>query len=268
MEPEMSILSKMLKEAKLYTQSEDYRKLLEFTVKLRRFAPFNAMLLQIQKPGLSYAATVKEWSWRFNRRPKYGARPLLIMRPFSPVDFVFDIQDTEGDPVPDSVFAFRAEGNVDRLQMKQYEALMLKKAHIRCVYIDAGEYRAGVARVERKGDKKDEVKNYQVFINSNHSPNVQLTNLIHELAHIYLGHFGSDKRLHVPERRQIYDKLQEIEAESVSYVVCARQGVESKAEGYLASHMDKDTSVKDIDVYQVMRTAGQIEQLLNLAKSC
>jgi hypothetical protein len=41
-----SLLDQLLEDSQLYTQSKDYRDLLEFVVRLRNFAPFNAMLLQ------------------------------------------------------------------------------------------------------------------------------------------------------------------------------------------------------------------------------
>jgi len=53
--------------------------LLDFVVRLRNFARFNAMLLQVQKPGLTYAASAVGWLARFDRKPKDGARPLLIL---------------------------------------------------------------------------------------------------------------------------------------------------------------------------------------------
>jgi hypothetical protein len=63
-----SLLDQLLADSRLYTQSEDYRQLLDFVVRLRNFAPFNAMLLQIQKPGLSYAASARDWRDRFQRQ--------------------------------------------------------------------------------------------------------------------------------------------------------------------------------------------------------
>ena len=42
-------------------------------------APFNAMSLQVQKQGLTYAASAVGWLARFDRKPKDGARPLLIL---------------------------------------------------------------------------------------------------------------------------------------------------------------------------------------------
>jgi hypothetical protein len=54
------------------------------------------MLLQVQKPGLNYAASEYDWRDRFDRTIKEGARPLLILWPFGPVALVYDELDTEG----------------------------------------------------------------------------------------------------------------------------------------------------------------------------
>ena len=80
-----SLLDQLLSDSKIYKQGKDYNELLKFVVRLRNFASFNAMLLQVQKPGLSYAASARDWRERFGRWPKDGARPLLILWPFGPV---------------------------------------------------------------------------------------------------------------------------------------------------------------------------------------
>lgn len=56
-----TLLDQLLADSRLYTQTKDYKDLLDFVVRLRNFAPFNAMLLQIQKPGLSYANEYFGW---------------------------------------------------------------------------------------------------------------------------------------------------------------------------------------------------------------
>ncbi|RZO86860.1 MAG: hypothetical protein EVA65_00865 [Oceanococcus sp.] len=56
-----SLLDQLLADSRMYKSSDDYNALLDFVVRLRDFAPFNAMLLQVQKPGLSYAASAKDW---------------------------------------------------------------------------------------------------------------------------------------------------------------------------------------------------------------
>jgi hypothetical protein len=86
-----ALLDKLLADPRLYTQSKDYKELLDFVARLRNFSPFNAMLLQVQKPVLSYAASARDWKERFDRTPKEGSRPLLILWPFGPVALDFEI---------------------------------------------------------------------------------------------------------------------------------------------------------------------------------
>jgi hypothetical protein len=49
--------------------------------------------------------TARDWWTRFGRRPKPHARPLIILRSFGPVDFVYDVLDTEGKALPESAFS-------------------------------------------------------------------------------------------------------------------------------------------------------------------
>jgi hypothetical protein len=66
-EAERSLLADPLESSRLYHTNKDYLELLNFVSRLRNFAPFNAMLLQVQKPGLTYAASAWDWRTRFNR---------------------------------------------------------------------------------------------------------------------------------------------------------------------------------------------------------
>jgi hypothetical protein len=260
-EPDKSLLDQLLNDAKLYTQSQDYKNLLDFTVKLRNFAPFNAMLLQIQKPGLSFAASALDWRQRFGRYPKYGARPLLILWPFGPVALVYDVLDTEGKPIPEGVLSFYAQGDIDKGRMEYFKFLTQNK-NIKCKPIDQGDTKAGSVRVVKRDEKNP--TQYEMYLNSNHEPAVQFSTLAHELGHIFLGHLGPDRHLKVPNRQGLKYNQREIEAESVSYIVCERNGVKSKAESYLSGYIEENSTSEDIDVYRVMRAAGQVESLLEL----
>lgn len=259
-----SLLDQLLADSSLYRRSADYKDLLNFVVRLRDFAPFNAMLLQVQKPGLSYAASEKDWCLQFNRRPKEGARPLLILWPFGPVALVYDVMDTEGDPLPVDVSSFVARGNIGQEQLKSFEAQLGRKS-ITLSWVDAGDRSAGLIRVVRRSGGEKDVTQYRININQNHEPAVQFCTLTHELGHLFLGHLGQDKKLSIPRSRHLEHSKQEIEAESVAYIVCRRNGVEPKSQTYLSAFVDSDTSLEDIDVYQVMRAAGQVETILNLA---
>lgn len=109
--PELDIL---FSEIGTYRSSENYKKLFEFVKKFRHIASFNAMLIHIQKPGSEYVASVFDWKMQFNRTINAGARPLVILHPFGPVAFVFELSDTEGqDPFPESILnPFKVEGKI------------------------------------------------------------------------------------------------------------------------------------------------------------
>lgn len=141
-EKERQVLDELLAESKLYHQSRDYLELLEFVARFRQYAPFNAMLLQIQKPGLSHVASVKDWKLRFGREPKKDARPLIILRPFGPIMLLYDIMDTEGKPVPDNAFSFAAKGDVTQKNIARYIDL-ISKVGIHTEHFDAGDRKAG-----------------------------------------------------------------------------------------------------------------------------
>lgn len=258
-----SLLDQLLADSQLYTQSKDYKDLLDFVVRLRNFAPFNAMLLQVQKPGLSYAASPRDWRERFGRTPKEGARPLLILWPFGPVALVYDVLDTEGEDLPKDVASFFAYGSIDEKQLSVFMQLMSKKS-IEWCWVDAGDQKAGSIRVIRRAITNKESTLYRMHINRNHAAAVQFATLAHELGHLFLGHLGPDKKLNAPQRPALDHVQQELEAESVAYLVCARNGVISKSQTYLSNYVQSNTTVDHIDLYQIMCAAGRVETLLGL----
>ena len=259
-----SLLDQLLADSRMYRQSKDYKALLDFVVRLRDFAPFNAMLLQVQKPGLRYAASERDWWVKFGRRPKEGARPLLILWPFGPVALVYDAPDTEGNDLPEDAFCFPASGSVSLGQLRAFRQQLSRKK-IALSWFDAGDGNAGYVRVVKRAGNDNEATRYGIWINRNHDPAIQFTTLAHELGHLYLGHLGRDRKLGVPRRPQLGHAQQEIEAESVAFIVCHRNGVQPKSQTYLSGFVNSDTSLANVDVYQVMRAAGQVESVLGLA---
>jgi hypothetical protein len=221
------------------------------------------MLLQVQKPGLSYAASARDWRERFERYPKLEARPLLILWPFGPVALVFDVADTDGKPLPEDVMSFVARGSIAESTLSDFQSLLYKR-NIDLSWVDAGDRNAGLIRVVRRAANDKEATKYHVHINRNHDAPVKFATLTHELGHLALGHLGSDKKLRIPERPVLSHAQQELEAESVAYIVCERNGVKMKSQTYLSNFVAATTTVKDLDVYQVMRAAGQVEAMLGL----
>lgn len=260
-----ALLDQLFTDSRLYTQSQDYKDLLDFIVRLPHMAPFNAMLLQVQKPGLKFAASAYDWLERFGRTPKPKARPLLILWPFSPVALVYDELDTTGKALPRDIRSFYAQGPIDSSRIKVLRHLMGRK-QIYSDTVDEGDLNAGSIRRIRGPAKPKDYSVYQMYINHNHEPPVQFVTIAHELAHLFLGHLGLDQKLSIPDRRGLSHNQIELEAESVAYLVCARNGVTSASETYLTNFVNENTTISDLDAYQVMRAAGQIETTLGLSR--
>ena len=259
-----SMLDQLLEDSRLYRKGADYQNLLDFVVRLRNFAPFNALLLQIQKPGLHHAASARDWRETFGRTIKDGARPLLILWPFGPVALVYDLIDTDGDELPNGIAAFAATGVIDSVALERFAQLIAKKK-IAWNKVDTGDCKAGSIELLKRPEKASEASRYRMNINPNHDANVQFATLTHELAHLFLGHLGRDSSLSIPDRPPQTLQQRELEAESTAYIVCARNGVANQSESYLANYVKQDTTTEQLDMYQIMRAAGQVETLLGLA---
>jgi hypothetical protein len=258
-----ALLDQLLTDARLYRSGKDFQDLLDFVVKLPNVAPFNAMLLQVQKPGLRFAASAFDWRERFGRTIKDGARPLLILWPFGPVATVYDVEDTAGEDLPQDVNAFVARGQINAAVLDRF-ARKLAGKNIQWQVFDGGNGEAGSIRVVRRAKSAKARTVYKMLINRNHNLATRFVTLAHELGHLCLGHLGPDNALAVPKRQPLTLAEQELEAESVAFIVAGRNGVESRSQTYLAGFVQNATTIDDLDVYQVMRAAGRVETLLGL----
>ena len=196
-----ALLDQLIADSRLYKTGQSYKDLLEFVTRLRNVAPFNALLLQLQKPGLTYAASAHDWQTRFGRRPKEARRPMLILWPFGPVATVFDVHDMEGRPLPEDVASFFTTGSITESQMSSIKSRLATK-HIGWCMVDTGDAKAGKIKVTKRGDS-DTPTEYEIRINRNHDTATQFATLAHELGHLFLGHLGMDTRLKVPRRRPL-----------------------------------------------------------------
>ncbi|MEW1603071.1 reverse transcriptase family protein [Streptomyces sp. NPDC093808] len=57
----------LIRGAQRYRSSSDYLQMLEFVGRFKRYAPFNAMVVHIQKPGARYVLSSSEWESKYRR---------------------------------------------------------------------------------------------------------------------------------------------------------------------------------------------------------
>ena len=258
---ERALIDQLIAATRLYNTRAAVQELLDFTIRLREFAPFNAMLLHIQKPGLTHAATARDWWTRFGRVPKTGARPLLILRTMGPVDFVFDILDTEGEEVPPDAFAFPTFGNLSEWRYAQLIASVAREK-IEIVELDAGDAEAGWIRLLTRSKSPNGKNRYRLAFNRNHPPPTRFVTVAHELAHLYLGHLGPDRGRRVPDRGTTPLELAEVEAETAAYLVARRNGLKPRSESYLAKYQG---AFERLNLHAIMRAANAVETAMGIS---
>jgi len=250
-----------------YRDGTAYHELLQFVARFRFYSPFNAMLVHIQMPGASFVAPPHRWLNKYGRHVNPGARPLVILQPMGPVMFVFDVSDTEGDPLPPEVekpFEVRA-GKIGKRFPRTIENA--KRDGIAIHTAKLGSQQGGSiapasvpAKMLRFGETTVPVR-YELELSANASEESCYTTLAHELAHLYCGHLGTPNDKWWPDRRGLEHHVREFEAESVAYMVCTRLGISNPSEQYLAGYMGQQKQTPPISLECVMKAAGLIESM-------
>jgi len=272
----IAALDELFIEVGTYRYTKDYKELLAFVSMFPRIAPFNAMLVHVQRPGSTFVAPAEYW-YTLDRKITPGANPIVILRPFGPVAFVFDVGDTTGNkPLPDEVIYLFANKGA-RISEKQLDffaesiktdGVMLYKAVFgtqMAGYIERAEHYDKISVV--RGKTKYEIKRYfNLVINKSLNSTEAFATAAHELGHLYCGHLGTpDKRLW-RDRSGISLEQREFEAESVCWLVCERLGIKNPSAEYLSGYTGKDGKIPDISVDAVLRAVGIIEAELKSLK--
>lgn len=266
-------LDKLYQDVLAYRSSEAFKGMMNFIKNFPHIAPYNAMLLHMQFPGCQLALTAEDWRRHFKRFVNLGARPLIIMRTFGPISFVFDISDTEGDPVPDSVLhPFRTKGAVTKQMMNALTHNMLGEG-IRFSEGDQAAFSGGfiayggipekVVEIQDRGRKVNIWTVFEIVVNKNNELPVQFATLLHELGHFYCGHCPNKRAKWLPKREYLDGFQMEFEAETVSWLVCERLGIENHSEEYLAHYLEHEDQIPVISIDAVIKAVGRIELLIH-----
>jgi len=225
-----SAIDELVRDARRFSSSSDYRELLQFVRGFRGYSPFNATVVRIQSPGATYVAPGDRWLRDYDRVISPGARPLMILQPRGPVMFVYDVADTEplngqARPLPKRVtdpFAVTWHGDVEKVMTRTVKNAA--RDGIRVTYTPSGASQAGCAMparaqgtinfVARRRPERVTVAvqvRYDVVINDHLDAPAQYATLLHELAHIYCGHLGTPNEKWWPARNRLSHAQDEFE---------------------------------------------------------
>jgi hypothetical protein len=265
-EESLSALDDLFHASQRYSTSEQFLELLRFIKKFPRYSPYNCFLLHEQKPSVSFVATPSQWKKRFGRSIKASARPLVILAPMSPVLFVFDAEDTEGEPLPATLTDPFATEGVLHTGVWEKTRSNLQRDRILLLEDEMDRSKAGWVMKALATDflivgGVKTMASYRIQINKRLEVGGRYATLVHELGHLYAGHLGTPNPKWWADRRGLTAEQCEFEAESICYLVSGRAGIQTPSDAYLAGYLEKNRTIPRISLDCVLKVAGQIEAM-------
>ncbi|MFE7747917.1 hypothetical protein [Streptomyces sp. NPDC057428] len=264
----------LIRGAQRYRSSSDYVQMLEFVGRFKRYAPFNAMVVHVQKPGARYVLSSSEWMSKHRRVLKPGAQPLMIFQPRGPYMLVYDVGDTEALPgalpLPKAITApASVSSRADRKELVKvwhHTEANLAPLGVRLTLVNHGASSCGQAYrsrsggfVERSGSRPgDQPEMYPMLFEIEVNRNLPLLDryatLAHELGHLLCGHLGAgswdtwpDRQLRPlsEEEHMTAHARDEVEAESIAYMVLRRLDPDVQMGDYITGHLGLDQQVPE-----------------------
>jgi len=236
------------------SQSELFRDYLHCASLFHNYSWGNQMMIWTQRPAATRVAGYQTWQ-RMGRYVKQGQKGIAIFAPmvfkgneaadpdglvtlekeqvWFRVVYVFDVAQTEGQPLPD--LPLGCAGNPGDLEQR-----LCAFATNKGIRIDIGDTGDAKGYAEQKGT--------HIVLSRAVGAAERAAVLVHELAHCLL-HFGESHRPNLKQR--------ELEAEATAYTVAHHFGLELQSNFYLASY-----GVKAADLLEslaiIQQTAHQI----------
>jgi hypothetical protein len=254
---EQSSIDELFRASILYRDSTKFSEALEFSAKFREYAPYNNMLVRIQNPSCSYYATAYDWQRKFGRNLIEDAKPMLILAPMHQVMLVFDVDQTEGEPLPAKLLEFaQVTGEFDPKLMERLVE-NARRLRIQVQRKPLAHLHGGFATTRLRDNRFKMRAVVHTGLNEASAFGV----LCHEIGHILLGHLGTDDDLWWPYRTNLNHAAIEIEAEAVSYMVSARLGLQSSSTSYVASHAQDGKIPDSVSLDFIVKVAGRIHEM-------
>ena len=239
-------------------RSERWETWLHSLAKFYDYSLGNTILISMQMPTATHVASFRSWKRDFNRYVRKGERGIEILVPMLVKDrdeegtdeerrrlvgfrvgHVFDVSQTDGDPLPTLVD--EVSGDVDR-----YAAVL---DAVRAVSAYPVEFVANLPEGTNGYFRRGEF----VAIREGMSEGQTVKTALHELAHSRL-HDGDPMGEGMPDRA-----MREVQAESVAYAASAALGLDTSGYslGYVASWAVGKTDEEMRACLRVVRDAAK-----------
>lgn len=252
-------LDELFRSAKEFAKSKRYMEMMDFYRRMKHLGPYNAALANIQRPGAFYLQTERYWNETYKRNIKDTASPVIILMPFGPIEFLYDLSDTYVDSE-----IWNSDQDVSEYIKRQFElrneftgnALSLLESNLNIHGIDFVKRNFGSAQAAqiRMADKSHSIKvefkkrtlkmkaTFLIEVNKELQDGGVFHSMCHELGHLLCHH------LRVPgfstwKVRRLTPAEEEFEAESVAHIVCCYIGYQSSSAEYLSDYCKSYDSI-------------------------
>lgn len=251
------------------TDSDDWRRYLEVMSRFHSYSATNCLMIAFQRPDATRVAGYRAWT-TFGRQvqKEKGAKGIAIWAPVTRkvqtadddselaavrrcvgfrLAYVFDVADTEGDPLPASPASAHLLAGEAPTGMWNALAAQVLAAGYRIELVEAIAHSPGANGTTSPNDQLVKIATFR------RSPAAVCKTLAHELAHVLL-HATALTTGTLEQARA------EVEAESVAYLVCAGYGLDSMdyTLGYVANWSGGDADRVLATAVTVQRCARTI----------
>ena len=253
----------------------DVGDLLDQAASLRQHRLFNALLACLQRPHADYLLQSHEWEDQWRRRVRPNEHPIVLMVPFQPVGFYFDVSQTEEtaqsrqlpaifenpyrmefmQDAPIAVAALRSRVLGDGVRVSQAPMGHRSAGHI-------ARARGGTHEVPVRSHRKVVIEKravrFEVTLNSTSSDTERLATLAHEIGHLYCGHLGAAASDWWPDRSDLDERQCEFEAESAARLVFRRIAPDTELPDHLTQYFDLNEQLPDMGWPRVVSAADRM----------
>lgn len=278
---------------------DKFRQLLKAINKMPIHAPFNNYLVFMQEPNASYYATKEQWERMFDGKVKAEAKPLIILKIFGPVDFVFDVDDVSVDrnKIDEYIKWWSASCKQNLNYYIQQLINALPKMGLELATSPASNFFSqdplwrfnktdyftvqGYATRSLINNKRKIILHPKYGSKfSNKAEEILI--LFHEIAHHLLGHLGDykvKKIIKSTEGKKIEKTIlsiqpsnthehamQEIEAQLIAILLANRLEIENYGDLYLASWTKEDRPW-NIDIFRILKTMNLLLGVMKIQKT-
>lgn len=260
-------IDELLRRSWNFRNSHEFTKFFDFIERFNHYSRYNSMLVYIQNQAVTFFGGISFWRKKFSRTINEDARPYIILAPKGPVMLVYDVFETEGKESPEEFMQKGLGRNpnevIGEIDKRIYDLAIeeTKKWGIKISYKPLTYFNGGHITTIYAGYLEICLKKGLCYKDN-------LSVLIHELAHLFLGHTGHKKmNYHGKDKptdllqRKMSRTAEELEAETVSYLICHKLGLITQSAEYIAGYITKDQDLLEFSYEIVIKTADKIENL-------